>query len=195
MQANAPSPGPMTADQVAEDFLGQIHELLREGAPFVAVVRALEAEGLQADTAGALLHDISGLQVPDSESVPASDLVCGIDVDPVRRLLRQVVKTPGQLPPATQLRDALRRQGLQDSTADKIVGEIVYLLKRLDDIRSSRLRRTGAQGMVAGSLFAAYFLWAATRPGHDGRGDAVTTALCLGLAVYSTILFLRHKPG
>lgn len=186
-------PGPggtMTADQAAEDLLGQVRDLRQEGAPARAVLRALEAEGFEPHTAQAVLHEL-----PGPVQAEERDVVCGLDVSPMRAFLR------GRAPDAqgvdearaTDLVTALTRHGLSAATASGLVAETVSQLRRSADVHSRRLRKVAVQGMAAGGVFTLFFAWSALRANYDGRVDAVTAGMTLLLTGYSWLLYRRHR--
>jgi hypothetical protein len=170
-----------TADSAAEDLVGQVRELIAESAPASAVVRALENEGLELDTARAVVTELA----PDAR-LEASDLACGVDAQGLRARL--------ELDTAEVLAHALAQHGLQTATAATLVAELRASERRLNEQRRARLRRLGLHGMVVGSVFTALFVWTATRGDHDGRVDIVTAGLTALLALYSLALYRKHGP-
>ena len=133
-----------TADSAAEDLLGQVRELIAEGAPASAVVRALENEGLELVTAEAVVTELA----PDAHLAP-SELACGVDAEGLRARL--------ELDTAEVISHALVRHGLQTATAAALVAELCASERRLTEQRRGRLRRLGLHGMVVGSVFTALF--------------------------------------
>jgi hypothetical protein len=179
-----------TADQAAEDLLGQVRDLLADGAPPLAVGRALEVEGYEVLTARGVLRDLA----IETDAVDESDLVCGIDTAPLRAFLRQ----PGARllvddSRAAELIAALSRHGLSPSTAAALVAETASHLRRSADVHVRRLRKVAVQGMAAGGVFTLFFASSALRPNYDGRVDAVTAAMTLLLTGYSWLLYRRNR--
>lgn len=178
-----------TADATAEDLVAQVRELLAEGATVPSVLHALQVEGLEPLTAEAFLRDLDGaLPIAGAADAP----LCAIEIRPVRAFLSQPVAQ--HLPQRSrELADALARHGLQPATAATVAAELASNLRRFAEVHSHRMRRLARQGMIAGLLFTSFFGWSALRPGHDGRVDGVTAAMTVLLAVYSAVLYRRHR--
>lgn len=178
---------PWTIEQAAEDLLAQIEELAGEGANSQDLVLALEREGLEAATARELVHAVLGRDAPGQ---PKEEGAFGIEISQLRQLLRQSPRGAdgvAQEMPAG-LTAALIRRDVPQATAERVVQQLADTDRALTGGQQLRLRRLGLQGMIAASLFGAFFAFAsvAGSPAH-----LITVAICAALGVYSYLLWRR----
>lgn len=185
-----------TPTHCAEDLLGQVGELLAEGWSAVAVTESLECEGFSSETAQTLVREVAQLRGLNKVSAVAEEGTCGIDLVELRRALRQpgrqLLVDPGRV---VELEIALKEGGVTAATAADLVAEVASSHRRLAAVHERRLRRLGLQGMIAGSLFTAFFTWVALLSGGQGLWHLATAAMTLTLTAYSAALFLRHRPA
>lgn len=174
---------PWTIEQAAEDLLAQIEELAGDGATSQDLVLALEREGLEAATARELVHAVLGRDVPGQAK---EDGAFGIEISQLRQLLRQSPRDSNGV--SAGLTAALMKRDVPQATAERAVRQLVDADQALTSGQQLRLRRLGLQGMIAASLFGAFFAFASV------AGSAVhliTVAICAALGGYSYLLWRR----
>jgi hypothetical protein len=192
---STPRDEPRSAEQTADDLLGQATDLLADGATPHALIRAFERSGFSAAIAQAVVDDLL-VQLPASElgASEPDDGEFGIETVYLWRYLRRAQRgdsfDEAQL---EQLRLALKRHGLSTTTATDLVTEVATDTRRVEDIQVRRMRRLGAQAMGAGAAFTAFFLWTAFVHGPGGKWNLATAAVTAGLAVFGLVLYARHR--
>lgn len=192
---SSPRDEPWSAEQTADDLLGQASDLLAEGATPNALIRAFERSGFSAAIAQAVVDDLlAQLPAADADAPESDDGEFGIETVYLWRYLRRARRGDAfddvQL---EQLRIALTRHGLSTTTAADLVTEVATDTRRVEDIQVRRMRRLGAQAMGAGAAFTAFFLWTAYVDGPGGKWNLATAAVTAALAVFGVVLYLRHR--
>ncbi len=187
--------------EIADDLVGQVHELLLAGAPDHALVEALERDGVRLPTATRVVQEVRATTGQPPQPQTDATTVYGIEVTMARRWLRTLQR---QAAP-TLLQDALMQHGLSPATARDLADELLDDCRRQDDRQGARLRRLGVQGMVAGALFTLFFAGVALNgffgPGvqsmaqSEARWNAITAAMTLALTTYSALLWHRHRDA
>lgn len=187
--------------EIAEDLLGQVRELLHGGAPDLALVEALERDGVQLATASRVVTEIREAAGLPSQKSSDAGVLYGIEVTMAKRWLRTLERRA--LP--TALQDGLRQHGLSPATAADLAADLLEDCRRQDDRQGLRMRRLGLQGMVAGGLFTLFFAIVALNgffgPGgasmarSEARWNAITALMTLALTIYSALLWRRHRDA
>jgi hypothetical protein len=185
--------------EIADDLLGQLRELLTSGAPDLALVQALERDGVRVSTADQVVREMRAVTGGDRQVSSDASVVYGVEVTMARRWLR----TLDAKAQPTELVDALRQHGLSFDCARDFADDLLDDCRQQDARQGQRLRRLGLQGMVAGGLFTLFFgsvAWngmlgpgATTMPPSEARWNAITAAMTLALTAYSALLWRRHR--
>ncbi len=185
--------------EIAEDLVGQVHELLMSGAPDEALVAALERDGIAQATARRVVTEVRETTGQPPLVAANHDAVYGVEVTMARRWLR----TLGPKDEPTAFHNALIQHGLTPSTAHDFAAELLEDCRRQDGRQGVRLRRLAVQGMIGGGLFTLFFASVALNgflgPGEqsmarsEARWNAITALMTLALTAYSALLWHRHR--
>ena len=185
--------------EIAEDLLGQLRELLLAGAPDIALVEALERDGVQLATATRVVQEVREAAEQVHTPPTMTSAVYGVEVTMARRWLR----TLDHRDKPTALEDGLRQHGLSAASARGLAADLLEDCRQQDARQHLRLRRLGLQGMVAGGLFTVFFASVACNgflgPGaqsmarSEARWNAITALMTLALSAYSALLWRRHR--
>ena len=185
--------------EIADDFVAQVRELLLAGAPDLALVEALERDGVTLTTARRVVQEIRVMTGQDPRSTMDTAVIYGIEVTMARRWLR----TLDHRDKPTALEDGLRQHGLSAASARGLAADLLEDCRQQDARQHLRLRRLGLQGMVAGGLFTVFFASVACNgflgPGaqsmarSEARWNAITALMTLALSAYSALLWRRHR--
>ena len=186
--------------EIAEDLLGQLRELLAAGAPDLALVEALEHNGVRLATANQVVAEMRAVTGGDRRASTDASVVYGVEVTMARRWLRTLDANAEP----TALIDALQQHGLHRDCARDLAQDLLDDCRQQYARQGQRLRRLGLQGMVAGGLFTLFFAavaWngllgpgAKTVPVSEARWNAITAGMTLAMTLYSALLWRRHRP-
>lgn len=181
-----------TAAEAAEDLVAQMEELLGDGIVPTALASALEVEGLERQTAQAVVFDVAGRSA--TAALDAAATTCGIDLVHLRRFLRKPgIRLEIDDAAVAKMHAALVKQGLRPATAAAAVAELASGERRFAEVHLRRMRRLGVQGMLAGGAFTAFFAWSAL-VGPGGAWNLLTAGMTLAMAAYSGVLYARNRP-
>ena len=187
--------------EIAHDLQAQLAELREAGASDEALRLALEREGVLETTAVAMLRDWAAV---GHAHEPQADAVYGVDLSHLRRWIRALpLDAATRTLHLLELQTALSREGLATDTARALVTDVADDCAAMDARQRARLRRLGLQGIVASGLFAGYFVSVTVaslgtsdlaHAGSHTTWNAFTALLSIALAVYSALLWHRHRP-
>ncbi len=181
-----------TAQETAEDLIGQVEDALIGGWSVADAGEALTHQGLDAQTAAQLVDDVRALPRPESGTLAAPEV---IELVHARSFLRAPGDPLTLVPEQVQaLEAALTEAGLPGSTAASVCAELAAMERRMAQVYHRRMRRLGVQGMVVGVLATALLGYGGLYGGPDARWHLVTATFTLGLFVYSAALWRRGRP-
>ncbi len=185
--------------EIANDLVGQVRELLLAGAPDLALVEALERDGVRLATATRVVQEVRATTGEARKTSTDAGTVYGIEVTMTRRWLR----TLDSKAVPTALQDALAQHGLTPTTARDLADDLLEDCRLQDGRQGVRMRRLALQGMVAGGLFTVFFAGvslngflgpgAASMARSEARWNAITALMTLALTAYSALLWRRHR--
>lgn len=187
--------------EIADDLIAQVRELLTSGAPDLALVEALERDGVRLATATRFVQEIREMTGQSYQTSADAAAIYGIELTTARRWLRTLDR---QAVPV-HLQDGLVQHGITPATSRDLANDLLEDCRQQDARQGVRLRRLGLQGMVAGGLFTAFFSFVALNgfygPGvqsmaqSEARWNAITALLTLALTTYSALLWRRHRDA
>ena len=190
--ASPPLEAHWSADDAAEELVGQVRELLDEGLPAGAVARALEIEGVAEHTAAAFTRAVGGSRLVWREGAEA-DIACALDVAALRRWLSGHGE-PGRDRVAL-LGAALAERGIPAPTASSTATDLRVHWAGVVDRERARLQRLGLHGVLGGAVFSAYFGWTVWAGGPGARWNLISVAFAGAIGLYGAVLWARNRAG
>ena len=123
--------------EIANDLVGQVRELLLAGAPDLALVEALERDGVRLATATRVVQEVRATTGEARKTSTDAGTVYGIEVTMTRRWLR----TLDSKAVPTALQDALAQHGLTPTTARDLADDLLEDCRLQDGRQGVRMRR------------------------------------------------------